>query len=93
MEVPLYSIPLTRRLLITQTFYEDGPEAPPGEGGVAGIGDGGEVGDTRVFPMEKLTTLVGAQRQQLCKTLIHLVMADSAYVENTEQGGWSLTFS
>ena len=46
--------------------------------------EGGE--SARVFPMEELTAIVGTQHQQLCKTLIHLVMADSAYVENPNQG-------
>lgn len=35
----------------------------------------------RVFPMQKLAAIVGEERQQLCKDLVQLVMADSAYVE------------
>ncbi len=63
-------------------------EVPPQEGGGAGSGEveGGGGEGTRVFPMEKLTAIVGNKHQQLCKTLIHLVMADSAYVENPQQG-------
>ncbi len=35
-----------------------------------------------VFPMEELTTITGdTTGGQLCKKLIHLVMADIAYVE------------
>lgn len=49
-----------------------------------GAGFGGD--SARVFPMKKLVTIVGGEKPQVCKTLIHLVMADSAYVENTEQG-------
>lgn len=50
--------------------------------------NGAELGgdNARVFPMEKLVTIVGGDKPQVCKTLIHLVMADSAYVENTAQG-------
>ena len=36
--------------------------------------------------MEKLTAIVGGEKPQICKTLIHLVMADSAYVEAPKQG-------
>lgn len=50
----------------------------------------GEVGgagpdDARVFPMEKLTAIVGGERGQLCHALIQLVMADTAYVEIPKQ--------
>ena len=70
----------------TQAFYEEGDE---GIGGSVGGGEGGDSGaGTRVFPMEKLVGIVGPEKPQVCKTLIHLVMADSAYVENAEQGGF-----
>lgn len=84
---------------LLQTFYEEGPEslAASGEAGsrgsgvVSGVESGGlgveaEGDSSRVFPMGKLTDIVGSDKPQLCKTLIHLVMADSAYVESTNKG-------
>lgn len=74
-----------------QTFYEEGGGGSPageGSGGENGTGAGSEI--ARVFPMEKLDAIVGSQNPQLCKALIHLVMADSAYVENPERGGLKL---
>ena len=40
--------------------------------------------------MEQLTAIVGGEKPQVCKTLIHLVMADSAYIENPLQGVFHL---
>lgn len=77
-----------------QTFYEEGGGgSPAGEGSGGENGTGGEKAGSeiaRVFPMEKLDAIVGSQNPQLCKALIHLVMADSAYVENPERGGLKL---
>lgn len=81
----LYLVPLP-----IQTFYEDGSEATSvGEGGGSGTKEGaGPEDQARVFPMEQLTSIVGGEKPQVCKTLIHLVMADSAYIENPLQGAF-----
>lgn len=52
------------------------------EGGV-----GGKEGHCRVFPVDELTVLMGDKSGgQLSKTLIHLVIADFAYVDYSETG-------
>lgn len=48
-------------------------------------GDGLEGGGDN-FSVEELTAIVGGEKPELCKALIQLVMADSAYVKNSDQG-------
>lgn len=76
---------------IVQTFYDESPEdssafVAQGSGSEPHGNVGGAPADdnARVFPMEQLKAIVG--REKLCKALIHLVMADSAYVEMPKQG-------
>ena len=51
------------------------------------MGRGRREESPRIFPIDELTILTGdTDDGQLCKTLIHLVMADFAYLDNSEQG-------
>jgi len=69
-----------------QTFYEDESEASLVQATAAASSQKEEKEEEReepgkVFPMEELTAITKDTGGQLSKTLIHLVMADMAYVE------------
>ena len=71
-----------------QSFYEDEPEASLVQATAAAAAatfkeeEREEEHGGKVFPMEELTTITKDKTGgQLSKTLIHLVMADMAYVE------------
>ena len=80
----IYIVQAKYYLIYVQALYEDNPENSLSEGDEGGKGDDEDA--TAFFPMEKLTAILGDEKPQLCKALIHLVMADSVYVENTDQG-------